>query len=342
MDPNNNQQSDQAPQDNPFSAAPQTTPTPDSPPSPSTSPSPYATTPPSNGGGKKIAIIVGSVLAGLLVLFLIFVLTGAFGNLQKRAKAEAVVTKFFTYSLEKNNEGLATLYDDKEAAAFVDHAASKVDKSCPGAKQSYKDTSSKTETTAEVKVDCGTRWLIGLTYSDTKKDWNITKLVFNGGGPSTNTDTTTPAPDKALACVEPADVNQLLQNAQVTDIYRYFYSDNIFFTADSASYESASASQNKVNLFADFYKNNSHKAFSYHIKGSVNEGAQTAEGKALADKRADVIKTSLVAAGVPADRIVVDEPRSVANQYITEASRNVEVSVVPSKDCGNAAPSQGR
>lgn len=262
----------------------------------------------------------------------------AYGNIQERAKANAVVTNFFTYSLEKNKEGLATLYDDKEAATFVEQAAEKVDKSCLESERSYTDTSKGENTTAEVKTNCVIDWKFGLTYSAEKKDWNITELVFNSKGTATNNSSEDEATG-TLGCLVAQDAMFFPNNTLSENIYAYFYDDSFFFTSDSTTFQYPDQSKEKIDLFAKFYSEKKDKAFTYRLVGSVNEAAQTSAGKELALRRGETIKTELIEAGVPSDRIVIDEPRSVSNQFIESASRNVSVYVTPSQSCGNTTPS---
>lgn len=337
MQPNN---PSPTPPPNPVPPAPQTQQQPQS-----YVPNPgYPSVPPPKRKSPVIwVVIIGGILALLAVLSVVLLFVVA--PYIMRAEAYSTASKFYEYSLDNNTSKLASLYDDDSAKDFVNNAASKVDKSCTVDKTSYKELSTS-PLKVRVNGNCtdGVKdWTFELTRPEGGSSWMLTGIVYNSTGTtasaSSSPKSTASPSDKSdsLACLVPSDAVHFTSVA-IIDVYEFFYADSFFFTADSTSYQYADQAQTKIAKFADFYEKNSGKAFTYVLRGSVNEETQSDAGKALAQQRADLIKNELMKLGVPSNRIEIGEPRSVANQYIVAASRNVDITVRADTDCGASAP----
>ena len=335
MEPNN-QNNNPAPQNQP----PQQAPVPQPPQPPNSAPTPATSYPaPPKSSKKTVWLIVGGILGGLLLIALIIFGIVAYATIQREQRAASVVDEFYTQSLKGPSDKLYNLFvKEGRSETFIDNAAANVDTSCKADMETYE--SGGTTDTATIKGVCpdsdNAKWNFTLVTNDAG-DWKIQGLVFSGGKTSkpaaTNHDT--------LACLQTSDVD-FFPGGVSTNVYQYFYNNNLFFNADATSYVYPSQSAEKIQDFANFYKAKSNKAFTFHIRGSVNEQSQTEVGKKLANERASKIKDALMAKGVPASRISIDKPVSVNNQNITEASRNVTLEIKADKNCVEGSDTSGK
>lgn len=110
------------------------------------------------------------------------------------------------------------------------------------------------------------------------------------------------------------------------------YSTNVHFPADSLDYQGFDPT-NSVASFASLVTDPaiSNKTFLIHLYGSV--GTSSAD-KDFANKRAEKVKTDLIAKGVPADKIILDAPKSVTDMGDTSSvsrgsARNVVMKFDP-------------
>jgi len=91
----------------------------------------------------------------------------------------------------------------------------------------------------------------------------------------------------------------------------YMFTNNVHFPADSLDYKSTD-NTGGVEVMANLANDPSVKGkqFAIHLYGGV--GTSQADSD-FANKRAEVVKEDLIAAGVPADKIVIDPPQSATD-----------------------------
>lgn len=120
---------------------------------------------------------------------------------------------------------------------------------------------------------------------------------------------------------------------------------NMFFKPDSTNEDSFLSFYDDL---ADFAEKNKDKQWKFRLEGSTY-GSDTAAAvsKQLADERANKVRSQLESRGVPADRIVIDEPHDYGNETQDESKdqiyRRVQVLVDPTCDGSpNTSSQSGR
>jgi len=296
-----------------------------------------------------VGMIIGLAVAGYLVYSYI-----TLGSVNK---------KFLNAALDKDYDVACALWDSNSNESDTANCKKFID----GFAQDYK--SYKVTSTEKVKEAIRTK----VTY--TKKDdstdkgyvdvekGSVTNFIFGVGASSSSapeadnnevTAPTTLAQQSLATCLEQADYAQLNYDGEPSSVKydNYFsvekntfnYTDNTFFLPDSLDYESnPSIVQDTLDRFASFTTKHPTMPFKFRIEGSLYSPNQTnlKASKEFADKRPQKIKAGLISAGVPADRIVVDEPHDYTNDpqnYINKAIyRKVQILVDPT--CPGRAPS---
>lgn len=112
------------------------------------------------------------------------------------------------------------------------------------------------------------------------------------------------------------------------------YSANVHFKPGSTAFSDSILDAEAFIPATDFYKENSSKQFTIHLRGSV--ATNKPSDKTLAINRADKMKDILIENGVPAERIVIDEPNqlsssggSLDNAADQSIARNVVLKIDP-------------
>lgn len=135
-------------------------------------------------------------------------------------------------------------------------------------------------------------------------------------------------------CLVPSDAHDFFgvdEQYLPKDVKSYFYSETIYFNADSAEYSSPDAAKIRYDKMAEFYNKYSKKVFLYYIQATTYEDNTSSEGLRIAQARADRAKQELTSRGIPASYISVDQART--STYNAEAMRNVVVTIKGSSDC---------
>lgn len=110
----------------------------------------------------------------------------------------------------------------------------------------------------------------------------------------------------------------------------HIYTDTIFFNPDSVSYQYPDITGESMDKIARFSKKTQNKDFIIKIKGSTF-GEQPSDGAtALASQRSVMVKNELISRGVPADKIVVQEPET---SIYEETARNAYINILHSGVC---------
>lgn len=121
------------------------------------------------------------------------------------------------------------------------------------------------------------------------------------------------------------------------------YTNNVHFNPDTLDFSApASVNQGIINAFAAFGKQYSDKSFTINLRGSVGTTKQA--DLDFARQRSEKIKNMLIAGGVPANKIVIENPGSVGdygtnNSVNQQTARNVVIKIIPSCD---QPPATGR
>lgn len=116
-----------------------------------------------------------------------------------------------------------------------------------------------------------------------------------------------------------------------------FYTDTIFFKADSLDYQYPDVIKPHYTKVADFVKVTK-KPFSITLSGSVYKDYNTQAGRDFAQKRSEKVKNELISAGVPASLIIVGSPKEYPygqkNSIDQNIFRNVDIKI--SSTCNGA------
>jgi hypothetical protein len=370
MDPNN-----QPVPQNPQEASPQPTTTPDpiqqpevqpadsalpSQPVPTGVVAPAPLTPaaaPQPGKKKlgKILAIVGGIVAVIIIAVLALGVM-ALPRLQSKLQANDFMTNITAGNIDKAVE----ISGDPTNKEFLTTASPKV-------KGQFKPTDSKFEngkgyylyelTGAEskyarvtTKKDNGKRVIDSFVFGNDK-------LALVPGGSTTTQNTSTTPTATASNCLTQNDFLTIYKSRTSGDIQSvpYDYSksgnpwvDGVKFLPDSFDYNELypGRSDELFTNFANFYKQNSSKQFTFHLQGGVAT-VNVAADKDFANKRAQKVKDALVAKGVPAARIVIDDPvdnSAVGGSGVGSDTANVTRSVIMKIDatCDGSASSTAR
>lgn len=125
------------------------------------------------------------------------------------------------------------------------------------------------------------------------------------------------------------------------------YTTNVKFQPDSIEYTDKAFSGSSIESIVDLAKSVSGKTYTVRLEGSV---ATTAPADLdFAKKRANKVKDQLVAGGVPASKIVIEEPNNITDisdpsrvdEVTKEAARNVVLKFDPTCS-GGSSSSTGR
>ncbi len=189
------------------------------------------------------------------------------------------------------------------------------------------------------------KWLVSSFISDAK---SLALIPAASKSETPVSDTVTNS--GAQTCLVDADYDAfylaIVGEAKPADItYGYNadseYTDSVFFVADSLSFQYPDASPARLQHFADFYKQNAAKLFTFHLQGSVATTA--AADLNFSNQRGQKIADVLKAAGVPASRIVIDDPINISSMtapgtdysddFTKETARRVDITISPDKTC---------
>ncbi len=110
----------------------------------------------------------------------------------------------------------------------------------------------------------------------------------------------------------------------------HIYTDTIFFNPNSVSYESPESTEESITKIVRFSKKTQNKDFIIKIKGSTFGEQPSDEATALANQRSVMVKNELISRGVPADKIVVQEPEM---SIYEETARNAYINILHSGVC---------
>jgi outer membrane protein OmpA-like peptidoglycan-associated protein len=277
---------------------------------------------------SRTGLIIAAILGGLLLIgVILFALIGipAYSAIQARATATTFMSavKYNDEAVMKklSGDGRDGITDKAHAALIkegVSYEQAGADKTESGAYNvHFIVAGSETLKDATVVVDSG----------------KVTNFVINGST-KTQADATAPAESaESGVCLAVSD----LVASNITNIDSLATPQTIadfYFKADSAAYDpSYSTKDLSLREAVNLYKSNSTKAFTFSLRGSVNEASPSAVGTQLAIDRSNAVKADLVAQGVPADRITVDAPESGTTADSATAFRTVALRVVVPTDC---------
>lgn len=136
-------------------------------------------------------------------------------------------------------------------------------------------------------------------------------------------------------CVNANDLRDYFDlNVTTSDLEdtTYLNGMTIFFEADSSSvYSFPEQVPKDYDEFANFYTIYGAKTFNYHLRASTYESTTSNTGQKIAEERANKVKNELISRGVPADRIIIEEP--TVSTYDPEAMRNVALDLRNSNAC---------
>ena len=190
----------------------------------------------------------------------------------------------------------------------------------------------------ELEQDNG-KWLIRGFYSGSNLALMASKSAEDK--PSTSPEPVAEAPSSAKAssgaCLVDSDVAPLTGGeAFGTDLYeggRKYVGDTYFFEPDSTTFKYLDITNRDIKEVADWYKNNSSKNFTIHLSGKVYESDTSQDGLNLSNQRSQKVKSELVAQGVSADKVVIDEPQKSSTTYGDGSERNVDLSILSPATC---------
>ncbi|NCU30321.1 hypothetical protein EOL73_00660 [Candidatus Saccharibacteria bacterium] len=135
-------------------------------------------------------------------------------------------------------------------------------------------------------------------------------------------------------CLTPADAHDFFgveKDYIPQDVVKYFYSETIYFNADSNEYSNPDAARLRYDKMAEFYNKYSKEVFLYYIQATTYEDNTSSEGLKIAQARADRAKQELTSRQIPASYIVVEQPKT--STYNAESMRNVVITIRGSSDC---------
>lgn len=142
---------------------------------------------------------------------------------------------------------------------------------------------------------------------------------------------TQPISETCLAPIDAHDFFGVDKNYLPSDVTRYFYSETVYFKADSAEYSNIESTKVRYDKLAEFYKRYSKKNFIYYVQATTYEDNTSSQGVQVAQSRADTAKKELSDRGIPVAIIMIEQPRT--STYNAEGMRNVIITIRGSKNC---------
>ena len=270
-------------------------------------PQPISPTP----SGSKMPLIIASIVGGLLVVGgIIFALL-----FYPQIQAQNIATSFMSAVRDNNEQQMKDLSGDGR-----DGVTDRAHVGLSGATYSLKNTDKK-ESDFNVHFDIkDSKTLTGATV--VVSAGKVTNFVLT----SKSSDLTTTTQDSVTqtpttGCLTTSD----LQTEGFTGIDSLATNQTIksfYFKADSSAYDDDGLASFAIKDIASLSSKFSSKQFTLTLRGSVNQDNQSADGDKLSSDRANKVKNDLIAKGVAASRIVIDQPTygTMSNQ---EAYRTV-------------------
>lgn len=265
---------------------------------------------PKSKKGLVIGIVAG-VVGLLLILAAVTVVLFTLPRLQRVGTADS-----FLKAVTAGDVNKAVSYTDGESnRQFITQSAEKLKNA------SYKLSDS------DFRSEGDSYYLYAISGSSQKsarvsvalKDGHniVTSLVYSpsqlklvpGAVAENDASTTEDSNTNAAQCFAPNDYNTAFgysNTLSFTDTTPY--TTNAHFLTDSLEYDSSSSSSN-IGTVASIVTTNPGKGYTIHLYGSVATAASA--DKDFANQRATKVKNELVAKGVSAGNIVIDEPQNV-------------------------------
>jgi hypothetical protein len=286
---------------------------------------PYATKNNRNRLWIALAVISGLVLIAIIGAITIF-----------NSSPDANATKFMQALKSSDDKSIQSLSDFDANDSFI-----------VSAKNGLKDATYKL--VSSTKKDSGYVVNFDVTGSSTIKDTSVTLKDNRVATFLLNTRTQAadiPKPaaiESSNTCLTLADaINTGESYFDDASIFNHaheipFYYDELFFEADSTAVSYGPALDELATSVANFYKATSNKKYQFQIIGSVNEATSTSAGKTLALQRAEKIKDTFIAAGVPESKIVIASPKNETSAANPEIYRRVNINIQTAAECDIAS-----
>ncbi len=297
-------------------------------PYPTSTPQPTPTAPYSPYPKKSNAKLIIGIILGIILLLAIPIIIWFVLVFQKNAKIAKVSTNFIG-AMTQGDVATAITYTDgsEETRQFLNGMAPGVKASNFKLKQVlgknnkwhflYDLEGAKNNTArTELQEDASShKWQVVGFFAG--NNLSIIGAESNNEVAQINP---TPPPASSTLCLVQSDFDNWYKNSiglgkTATETGLHYensvtpYTTNIHFPADSLEYkgfDSTDTLDTIVSLATDPAVKN--KTYTVRLYGSVGTDASDSD---FANKRAEKIKTDLIAKGVPADKIIVDPPKSV-------------------------------
>ncbi len=270
---------------------------------------PSATPTPSD---SKMPRIIAGIVGGLLVIGgIIFALL-----FYPQMQAQNVASSFMAAVRDNNEQQMKDLSGDGR-----DGVTDRAHDGLSGASYTLKNTDKK-DNDFNVHFDIkDSKTLTGATV--VVSAGKVTNFVLNSkpSDATSTTPTSTPQTPAVVGCLTPSDlksegftgIDSLATNQTIESFY---------FKPDSSAYDDIGLANSAIDDIVGLNSKFSSKQFTLTLRGSVNQDSPSADGDKLSSDRANKVKADLIAKGVTASRIIIDQPTygTMGNQ---EAYRTV-------------------
>lgn len=273
--------------------------------------------------GSKMPLIIASIVGGLIIIGAVIFALLFYPQIQ----AQNIATNFMSAVRDNNEQQMKDLSGDGR-----DGVTDRAHDGLSGAAYTLKNTDKK-DNDFNVHFDIkDSKTLTGATV--VVSAGKVTNFVLT----SKSSDSMTTAPDSttqtptSTGCLTPSD----LQSEGFTGIDSLATKQTIksfYFKPDSSAYDDDGLASFAIKDIAGLNSKFSSRQFTLTLRGSVNQDNQSADGDKLSSDRANKVKNDLIAKGVAASRIVIDQPTygTMSNQ---EAYRTVTLFI--SATCGSS------
>jgi outer membrane protein OmpA-like peptidoglycan-associated protein len=284
--------------------------------SPAAAPGQYGV--PRRSGHKLLWIILG-VVGGLVLLMIAFAVYAVmFAPAGRAARAS---TAFMTAVTRKDAATALRYTSDTSSGArsFIEQAAQASGDSFALLKHAYKSNTYYYLYSLKNSSNKFGRTVV----SEANGSWKVTSYVYSASelslipGAATSS-SVSPATNGGASCLANADYDNLAQETtghalpasiDYTKANSY-YSTNVHFNADTLDYDIPAQATAAITAIANFAKQNAAKQFAINLQGSV--ATTSAADLNFANQRAQKVQQALEAQGVPASRIILDQPSNIA------------------------------
>lgn len=300
--------------------------------------------------GRTFGIIVMSVYIVLWILsmsVLVLVIMIISTSLIDRNKVNDIRN---TYLLAAENDDIEIIKpyipSDPNDISYVQSTLTKNDGNCQTIEASTIEVNEVTgDKRAFYLLDCPTSasryWRLGM-YQVKEQAW-LLKEITNSNAPlmlmgqvvpqpqESTPVTSAPISSSQLRCLTPDDATYF-GSYRPDDVFAFFVSDNVFFTADSTNYQYPNSISGKYAKFGQFASAASNAGYTIELVGATKEASVTNQGALLANQRAEKVKTELIAVGVPSERIIIVNNPSYT-QPDGDWARNVTIKIIADSNC---------